>query len=206
MTTAAAGATPGKGGTAGASGASGASGTGRRRGPADRAERRGGPSFGGSSGACVVPRADPRAPRRRAPGGVELVNKEGWVGGDPAIATDNPLGIQGAWYAYGDEARAARSRRTSIRARAASAASTARRCVDATFAAWGCGIGLELNSSGDTDAGPSVKRAFAGTASTFTATISGNTGGNPIRINFTQQANTASKVSPYRRSLRSRRP
>ena len=159
-----------------------------------------GSGFGGTSGASGASGAAGASGASGAggsTGGVELVNKDGWVGGDPATATDNPLGIQGAWYAYGDN--------KSCTIPADFNPCTSGKCclkgstvVDATFAAWGCGLGLELNSSGDTDAGPSVKRAFAGTAKTFTAVISGTSGGNPIRINFTQEADTANKVSPYK--------
>jgi hypothetical protein len=182
-------------GKGGGSGAAGASGTGGASGAGAAGGSGGGSGFGGSAGGGAGGTSG--ASGAGGGSGVELVNIEGWVGGDPAVATDNPLGIQGAWYAYGDN--------QSCTIPANFNPCTSGKCclegmtkVDSTFAAWGCGLGLELNASGDTDAGASVKRAFAGTARTFTAVISGTSGGNPVRINFTQEADTANKVSPYK--------
>jgi hypothetical protein len=59
---------------------------------------------------------------------------------------------------------------------------------------WGCGIGMELNSSGGTSA---VKSAYAGPVKCFDLTMTGSTGGNVVRIGFTQQANNEGKVAPY---------
>ena len=66
--------------------------------------------------------------------------------------------------------------------------------VDATFAKWGCGIGVELNSSGGT---PAVKSAYTGPVKCFNITLTGSSGGNTVRVGFTQSANPGSQVSPY---------
>jgi hypothetical protein len=66
--------------------------------------------------------------------------------------------------------------------------------VDATYAKWGCGIGLELNATGGT---ASIKQAYAGSAKCFEYALTGSSGGNELRIAFTQSADTTGKVSPY---------
>jgi hypothetical protein len=186
----------GKGGTAGSAGASGSSGS--SFGGSGAVGGAAGSSFGGTSSGAGGSVGGSAGSGAGGSSGIELVNREGWVGGDPASSTDNPLGLQGAWYAYGDDGKSCTIPDDFNPCTSGKCCLEGATLVDSTFAAWGCGIGLELNSSGDTDAGPSVKRAFAGTAKTFTATISGNSGGNPIRINFTQEADTSGKVSPYR--------
>jgi hypothetical protein len=185
------GANSGAGGSGGASGAGfgGASGTGVGGSSGSGSGGAAGTGFGGSAGSGGA---------GASTGGVELVNDEGWVGEDPASTADNPLGIQGAWYVYGDN--------TSCTAEEGfNPCATGKCClsgatiVDPTFAAWGCGIGLSLNATGDTDAGPGgVKSAYAGPARSFVAQISGSTGPNAIRVNVTQVADTTGKVSPYK--------
>jgi|SoiMethySBSTD1v2_1073268.scaffolds.fasta_scaffold36323_2 hypothetical protein len=183
----------GSGGGAGTGfGGSGGSGFGGSGGGAGAAGGAGGSGFGGSAGAGAAGGAG------GATGGVELVNPEGWVGEDPAIATDNPLGFQGAWYVYGDNA-SCESPEGFNPCEAGKCCLSGHTVIDKEFIKWGCGIGLSLNATGDTDAGPGgVKSAYNGPARHFTAVISGTTGGNPVRINFTQVADTAGKVSPYR--------
>ena len=184
-------------GTGGGAGAAGASGTGGASGAGATGGSGGGSGFGGSAGGGAGGTAG--ASGAGGGSGVELVNMMGWVGGDPADASDNPLGIQGAWYAYGDMGRSCEI------PEGFNPCSSGKCCLDGAtivdmpaYDAWGCGIGLELNSTGSVDGGTSTKRPFSGTAKTFTAVISGTTGGNPIRINFTQEANTEDKVSPYK--------
>jgi hypothetical protein len=126
-------------------------------------------------------------------GGAELLDAEaktnGWIGGDPTSADDNPSGVQGALYQYGDD----------ITCKAAEGnPCTADGCcidyttiTDATFKSWGCGVGLALNA---TDTG--TKSAYAGTATGFNVTYS-NTGTAKVRIGYTQAADTAGQVSPF---------
>jgi hypothetical protein len=123
------------------------------------------------------------------------VKAMGWVGGDPMLTEDNPAGIQGAFYMYGDDGASC----TLVEGNPCTADGCCiqgHTIIDSTFAAWGCGIGLSLNDSGGM---PSVKSPFAGSPNvTFNFTLSGNTGNNPIRVGFTQFADTAGLVSPYK--------
>jgi hypothetical protein len=66
--------------------------------------------------------------------------------------------------------------------------------VDPTLAKWGCGIGMELNDTGGT---APVKSVYSGPVKCFNITLTGNSGGNEVRIGFTQSTDTAGKVSPY---------
>jgi hypothetical protein len=123
----------------------------------------------------------------------ELVNAKGWVGGDPKVHTDDPLGIQGAWYGYGDGKSC--SDETGLNpCKSGKCCISGHTIVDMTFAAWGCGLGLSLNASGGE---MSVKSAYTGTAREFTATLEGDTGGRTIRIGVTQAADTNGQVAPY---------
>jgi len=62
--------------------------------------------------------------------------------------------------------------------------------VDPLYAKWGCGIGMELNNTG-------VKSAYAGPVTCFNITLTGSSGGNEVRIGFTQSTNTTNTVSPF---------
>ena len=68
--------------------------------------------------------------------------------------------------------------------------------VDTTYAKWGCGLGMELSSSGGT---APTKTVYSGSAKCFDVTLTGNSGGNPVRIGFSQSPAPASDaVSPYK--------
>ncbi len=77
---------------------------------------------------------------------------------------------------------------------------------DATYAAWGCGIGLSLNSSdtadaGTGDAGTAEKLTYSGPATCFELTFTGTTGGLTLRVGFTQYADPSIKtqgVAPFK--------
>jgi hypothetical protein len=115
----------------------------------------------------------------------------GWVGCDPAAADDNPMGLQGSIYMYHD---------------GSSCTSPAEPCgatgccikgatvVDATNAKWGCGLGFELNSTGG-DA--PMKKAYTGAAKCFDIKLTGSSGGNPVRIAYTQNDVMDGKVAPF---------
>jgi hypothetical protein len=66
--------------------------------------------------------------------------------------------------------------------------------VDATFARWGCGLGFELNSTGGD---VPMKQLYQGAVKCFDISLSGNSGGNPVRIAYTQAADMTDKVAPY---------
>jgi len=118
-----------------------------------------------------------------------LGTNNNWIGGDSASTADNPCGVQGAIYGFSDG--------TSCTVPAA-LCSAGQCCisgatiVDATYAAYGCGIGISLNDSGGTT---SVKSAYSGTATSFRITISG-TSAAPIRIIFKQTASDTEEA-PY---------
>jgi hypothetical protein len=146
---------------------------------------------GGSAGAPAMCSTDPN-----------LVNATGcFVGCDPTLTTDNPQGLQGAFYTYGDGSSCAST--TPAVGSAPPCASTGvclsgTTVVDSTYAKWGCGIGFELNASGGTT---SVKSAYSGPATCFNYTLTGSPGQNEIRVAFTQSADTTGKVSPYKSIL-----
>lgn len=129
-----------------------------------------------------------------------LVNSTGcFVGCDPTLSTDNPQGLQGAFYTYGDGAAGGPPK--SCSALVNPPCSDKGICLSGTTFAdkdytngWGCGIGLSLNETGGT---ASVKQAYAGPATCFNYTLTGSSGGNEVRVSFTQSANTAGQVSPY---------
>ena len=131
-----------------------------------------------------------------ATGAVELVSAEGWVGGDENESMDDPLGLQGAFYTYGDGWQCCAG--TSCEGQ--NPCSTGQCCwtgttvVDSTYAAWGCGLGFELRASGGEN---SVKSPYAGAASCFAISITGDSGGNKVRIGFTQFQDTTDRVSPF---------
>ena len=121
-----------------------------------------------------------------------LVNAKGcWVGCDPASTVDNPQGLQGSFYMFGDGSSCTLQNPPCTAMGVCVSGTTA---VDPTYAKFGCGIGLELNSTGGT---ASVKQAYAGPTKCFKYTLTGSSGGNEVRMSFTQSADTTGKVSPY---------
>ncbi|HVJ16689.1 MAG TPA: hypothetical protein VM686_14705 [Polyangiaceae bacterium] len=120
-----------------------------------------------------------------------LITHGGWVGCDPASADDNPQGLQGSFYMFGDGSSCPQVESPCGASGCCIAGATT---VDATYAAWGCGLGLELNSSG----GPSsVKSAYAGPVKCFDIGLAGSSGGNLLRISYTQDADMTGKVAPF---------
>jgi len=139
---------------------------------------RGNTGVGGAGTACV-------------PNPANLINREGWN-----CDLSTPVAIQGAVYPYGDGASCAfgpTSAPMNI-CTSGSCCIMGTTVVDPTFAKWGCGIGVELNSSGGT---PAVKSAYTGPVKCFDITLTGSSGGNTVRVGFTQAANPGSMVSPY---------
>ena len=153
------GGTPGAGGSPAAGGMSGSAGT------------------GGEAviGECSV---DPN-----------LALHGGWVGCDPLLTEDNPMGLQGSMYMYHDGTTCTSPVEACDAAGCCIKGATA---VDATFTKWGCGLGFELNSTGDAGAG---KMAYVGPVKCFDIKLSGSSGGNPVRISYTQAAAMDGKVA-----------
>ncbi len=103
-------------------------------------------------------------------------------------------GIEGSIYPYGDGASCpyGPSSPPANICTAAGCCLSGTTVVDATFAKWGCGIGLELDDDGTT------KHVYTGPVSCFMITLTGNSGNNVVRIGFTQSATPASgAVAPY---------
>ncbi len=145
----------------------------------------GGASLGGSGGAGGNDCSEETANYPN------LVNASGWVGCDPALSVDNPAGIQGAFYVYGDAITCAPPSENPC--------SSGSCCLDGAtivdneaYSSWGCGIGFQLNAS---DPGIGQLNPYQGAASCFAITLTGTSGGNAVRIAFTQS--TSPNVSPY---------
>jgi len=119
-----------------------------------------------------------------------------WVGGDAADTSDNPCGIQGAFYAYGDGSSCTLPPDNNP-CSAGKCCINGATVVDSTYAAWGCGMGLSLNDSGGN---PSVKSPYApgvdGTVTGFRIKLEG-TSPAEVRISYTQVADTTGVVSPF---------
>lgn len=132
-------------------------------------------------------------PTQECPTGSDLavVHTNGnWIGCDPESSTDNPGGVQGAFYLYGDgkscddtavpcDAQGCHLKGTSIDGDPGKD--------------WGCGLGLGLNTDVD-----EVKHPYTA-AKCFDVVLEGSTGGLDLRIAFTQHDGTgATKVAPFR--------
>jgi|HubBroStandDraft_6_1064221.scaffolds.fasta_scaffold55706_3 hypothetical protein len=128
----------------------------------------------GSGTACV---ADP----------TQLVNSAAWN-----CDLSDPIGIQGAIYGYGDGSSCTTPIPSNI-CTTGSCCISGTTVVDPTSAKWGCGIGMELDSSGG--AAP-VKSEYTGPVKCFNITLTGSSGGNVVRVGFTQSANSTT-VAPY---------
>ena len=115
----------------------------------------------------------------------------GWIGCDPTLTDDNPMGLQGSIYMYHDGATCSSPVEPCTATGCCIKGATV---VDATFAKWGCGLGFELNSTGGDAA---VKKAYAGTAKCFDIKLTGSSGGNPVRIAYTQSDMMDGKVAPF---------
>jgi hypothetical protein len=166
-------------GTAGTGGGTGTAGVG--------AGAAGGPGSGGSTGAGGATGTGGSAPACVA-NPTQLINSAAWN-----CDLDTPIQIQGAVYGYSDGSSCPNPQPANICTTGACCVSGTT-VVDATFAKWGCGIGMELNSSGG--ATP-VKSVYAGAVKCFDITMTGSSGGNVVRIGFTQQAATSNQVSPF---------
>ncbi|MES1206518.1 MAG: hypothetical protein ABUS79_11325 [Pseudomonadota bacterium] len=170
-----AGGSPGNGGSnpgAGGSRTGGTTGNGGTPGA-------GGAHTGGSTGAGPA----------CTPNDTQLVNANAY------FCSSASVGLQGSIYPYGDGMSCAYSPTTPP---AKDFCAGGKCClmgttkVDTTFAAWGCGIGVEMDDDCTT------KHVYNGPASCYQITLTGSSGGNVVRIAFTQSPTPASgAVSPY---------
>lgn len=116
-----------------------------------------------------------------------------WIATNPSACS-----IQGSIYAYGDGSTC-----TAPSPISATACTTASCCisgttvVDTTYAKYGCGLGLDLNSSGGATA---TKSRYAGSAKGFKVTIAGTVAtGQKIRIMFPSTATPPTGgTAPYK--------
>jgi len=169
------------GGSAGTTGTGNSSGTGNTTGSGTAGSV--GTGTGGTSGACTP--GDP----------TQLVNAAGWN-----CDLSTPIMIQGAWYPYGDGTTAMHN---SACTPASGNPCTSAGCsiggttiMDSTYAAWGCGLGMELSSSGGTSP---TKSVYTGPVKCFNITMTGSSGNNVVRIGFTQSPNPPSgSVAPFK--------
>jgi Glycosyl hydrolase family 12 len=128
------------------------------------------------------------------PSDPNLATHLGWVGCDPTIATDNPMGIQGSVYGYGDNTTCTPPMNPCTGATCCISGATV---VDPTFVAWGCGMGLELNATGGDASVKQPYTAATGPLGCFDITLTGSSGGNKVRIGFPYAADMTDKVSPF---------
>jgi hypothetical protein len=107
-----------------------------------------------------------------------------WIQGVPGSC-----GIQGSFYAYHDGSTCTTPSPISATACASGSAGcciAGKTVVDATYAKWGCGLGMDLNSSGGTSA---TKSAYSGPAKGFKITLTGTVAtGQKIRIMYSSAA------------------
>jgi len=113
----------------------------------------------------------------------ELVNEEGWV-------AENPDGIHGVWYGFGDEIACPTPPADFCGPRGCCLSGST--IVDPTWAAWGCGLGLVLNL--DDESG--TPQGYSGDATGFRIVLQGDTGGLSPRIVFDQGPDAG--FAPYR--------
>src|SRR5690606_8097864 len=125
------------------------------------------------------------------------LDETGWVAREC-----NSSGIQGAWYCYADNIAPTSCVSGMVPYRAGAGMCVSGETVmDDTFAAWGAGIGLSLNETGEgEDGSASVKSAYNATMNEvagFRISITGDTGGKPIRVGFTGAAADTGLPSPF---------
>jgi hypothetical protein len=116
-----------------------------------------------------------------------LVNETGWIGCDDASADDNPAGIQGSIYAYGDGVACDPPDGNPCDSSGCCVAGET--IEDSSYEAWGCGIGIELNATGGDS---SRKNAYQGDATCFDIQLSGSSGGQSVHFMVTQSASDES--------------
>jgi len=138
-----------------------------------------GSGSGGASGTACTPDTS------------NLVNTGSWV-----CDADTPIKFQGAFYVYSDSDMSCKtpSPNKPCGGMGCCVSGTTTISDDTTmYANWGCGLGMELNSTGGT---APVKTAYTGPVNCFNITLTGSSGGNAVRIGFTQSTDTTA-IAPY---------
>ena len=103
-------------------------------------------------------------------------------------AASTPIQIEGSFYGYTDGSSCQVLKPLCYAS--SGCCMTGTTVVDTTYAKWGCGLGMELNNTG-------TKSVYSGPVKCFDIELSGSSGGNEVRIGFTQSTNTDKKVSPF---------
>jgi hypothetical protein len=110
---------------------------------------------------------------------------------DPSLTPN--IEIQGSFYMYQDVSLSCVSANP-LCSPGAGCCISGTTVVDPMLTRWGCGIGLGLNTSSGTSM---VKSVYSGPVKCFDITLTGSSGGNEVRIGFTQSTAAAGKVSPF---------
>ena len=188
-----------------AGGSGGVGGSGGTSGPASAAAAIAGPT---------IPPAPACTPSLNLLGG-NLGPNGNWIGGEASSSIDNPCGVQGLIYTFGDtgpdNVAGTADDTCPFLDPAVSPCKNGRCCVsgvtkmwpvlngsfgqlDFYAPIWGCGIGISLNDPG-LGSGTSP---YNGPAKKFKLTLSGSTSGQDVRVGYTQVA-TVSKT-PFEKS------
>jgi hypothetical protein len=169
----------GSGGNANGSGGNGSGGNGNGSGGSANGS---GGSGGGSTGPVTCT--------------TDLMTLRAGDGNNWIATAPTSCGVQGALYAFSDPTTCP-STANVCAAGSAGCCITGTTIIDSTYAAYGCGLGLDLNSSGGTSA---TKSAYSGSAKGFKITLSGSVSkGQPIRIMYSSAATDPSGgTSPYK--------
>jgi hypothetical protein len=141
----------------------------------------GNPSSTGAGGSTPAPACTPNP--------TELINANSWN-----CDLTESIAIQGAIYGYSDGSSCTVPSNGKV-CSGSGCCISGTTVVDTTYAKWGCGIGLELSSSGGTTP---TKSVYAGPVKCFDITLTGSSGNNVVRISFTQSAKPAADaVAPF---------
>jgi hypothetical protein len=176
------------GGSSGGSGSSG--GNGSSGGSGSSGASSGGADGGGSSSGV----ADAGYVCSNTDFNILPIDNTGFIG-----RACNVYGVQGAWYCFSDSATGEGCTKGVVPYSAASPGPGM--CLQGTLPAGTgnyVGIGMELNATGGTNAVKMPFNATAGGIVGFEITITGNTGGDAVRVGFTNDnGTTMNYVAPF---------
>jgi hypothetical protein len=167
---------------------SGSGGNGQNSGSGGQSSGSGGTQVTGAGGSSGSTGSGGSATSTCTADPTQLINSAGW---NCDLSTS--IGIQGAVYGYTDGSSCASPQPSNI-CTTGSCCISGTTVVDSTSKLWGCGIGIELDDSGGTSP---VKSQYTGPVQCFNITLTGSSGGNEVRIGFTQQADNTGAVAPY---------
>ena len=150
---------------------------------------KGGSTPGGPGGSTSTGAGGSTPAPACVPNPAELINANSWN-----CDLTESIAIQGAIYGYSDGSSCTVPSNGKV-CSASGCCISGTTVVDTTFAKWGCGIGMELSSSGGTNP---TKSVYAGPVKCFDITLTGSSGNNVVRISFTQSGKPAADaVAPF---------